>query len=83
LTGKYDIALRVAADGDGKRMHIEIDGVNITGSIEVPNTGGWQTWTTVTVKDIDLVQGQHVMRVAFDANYMNLIIWNLRIHRRR
>lgn len=72
LTGKYDIALRVAADGDGKRMHIEIDGVNITGSIEVPNTGGWQTWTTVTVKDIDLVQGQHVMRVAFDANYMNL-----------
>lgn len=71
-TGKYDLNLRVAADGTGKMLHVEIDDVNITGSIAVPNTGGWQVWQTIGVDNLSLTQGQHVMRIVFDSDYFNL-----------
>jgi hypothetical protein len=72
VSGKYDLNARVAADGDGKLFHIEMDGTDVTGPVNVPNTGGWQTWQTVSIKDINLTAGEHVMRIAFDASYMNL-----------
>ncbi|WP_051312831.1 carbohydrate-binding protein [Sporocytophaga myxococcoides] len=71
-TGSYDLDVRVAADGDGKVFHIEMDGKDVTGPINVANTAGWQTWKTVTVNDISLTAGEHIMRIAFDASYMNL-----------
>jgi poly(3-hydroxybutyrate) depolymerase len=71
-TGYYDLDLRVAADGTGKVFHIEMDGEDVTGPVSVPNTGGWQIWQTVTVKDVYLTSGKHNMRVVFDASYMNL-----------
>lgn len=69
--GLYDLDLRLAADGDGKTMHIEVDGEDITGSIDVPNTAGWQVWNTITVENIDLTAGTHDLRVVFDSDYMN------------
>lgn len=71
-TGAYDLDLRVAAEGDGKTLHIEMDGVDVTGPVNLPNTGGWQTWATMTVKNVNLTEGKHVMRIAFDSDYMNL-----------
>jgi GH35 family endo-1,4-beta-xylanase len=71
-TGLYNIELRLATEGTGKLLHIEIDGQNITGDIEVPNTAGWQKWETASLNNISLSQGQHVMRVVFDASYLNI-----------
>jgi hypothetical protein len=71
-TGPYNFYLRVAANGDGKVMHIEIDGADVTGPVAVPNTAGWQSWTTVNAGNINLTQGIHIMRLAFDADYMNI-----------
>jgi xylan 1,4-beta-xylosidase len=68
----YNIDLRLAADGDSKTLHIEMDGQDISGPVSVPNTGGWQKWTTVTLNNINLTKGQHVMRISFDANYFNI-----------
>ncbi|MBC7390543.1 MAG: carbohydrate-binding protein, partial [Opitutaceae bacterium] len=70
--GKYDLSLRVATDAAGKTMHAEIDGQNITGAITIPNTGGYQTWQTVTVPNLSLTIGKHTLRLAFDADYFNL-----------
>jgi enterochelin esterase-like enzyme len=70
--GKYDLNLRVAADGTGRTFHVEMDNKDITGDITVPNTGGWQKWETVTVPGIDLTAGQKLMRIVFDSDYMNL-----------
>jgi hypothetical protein len=71
-TGKYDLDLRLAKDGDGGLMHIEMDGVNVTGAINVPNTGGWQTWQTKKLTGINLSAGEHIMRIVFDSDYSNL-----------
>jgi hypothetical protein len=65
-TGSYDLALRLANTGTGAALHVEVDGVNVTGSLTVPNTGGWQTWTTVTKAGINLTAGQHIVKVSFD-----------------
>jgi len=70
--GLYNLNLRVASDGAGKTFHIEMDGVNSTGSITVPNTAGWQNWSTVTINNLNLTTGQKVMRVVFDSDYINL-----------
>ena len=69
--GTYDLDLRMAADGDGKTFHIEIDGEDVSGPVAVPNTGGWQTWETVTVEGLDLTSGEHEVKIVFDSDYMN------------
>jgi hypothetical protein len=71
-TGNYDLDIRLATDGDGKTFHIEMDGTDITGTVNAPNTGGWQTWQTLSLNNIRLEVGEHVMRIAFDSDYMNL-----------
>lgn len=77
-TGTYSLHLRVASEGEGKTMHLEMDGTDISGPLEVPNTGGWQKWTTVTFDNIDLTEGQHIFRFVFDADYMNFNYFELR-----
>jgi hypothetical protein len=66
--GPYDLMLRLASSGSGGVLHLEIDGANATGPITVPNTGGWQTWRTVTVPRVSLRAGSHSLRLAFDVN---------------
>lgn len=66
--GTYNFEARVATNGPGGTIHVEFDGENKTGPIQIPNTGGWQTFQTITVPGIDLSAGPHVMRVSMDAN---------------
>ena len=64
----YTLDARVAASGAGGTLHVEIDGANVTGNITVPNSGGWQTWRTVSIANILMSAGPHMMRVSFDTN---------------
>ncbi|RPI00456.1 MAG: carbohydrate-binding protein [Calditrichaeota bacterium] len=70
--GTYNVEVRVAAPSTGGTLHIEFGSVNKTGTMTVPQTGGWQTWTTVTKTGVSLAAGQQVMRVAMDAGNFNL-----------
>ncbi len=64
--GTYAFDMRIASAGAGGTFHIESDGVNVTGAMSLINTGGWQTWQTVTASNINLTAGQHVLRLVFD-----------------
>ena len=70
--GTYDLNARVASSGGGGAFHVEVDGTDVTGSVSVGGTGGWQSWTTVTVSGIDLTAGEHVLRVAVESAGFNL-----------
>src|SRR5262249_22527479 len=48
------------------RFHVEIDGVDKTGAIAVPDTGGWQVWQTISIPGIAITAGPHVIRVSLD-----------------
>jgi N-acetylneuraminic acid mutarotase len=64
--GAYTLDLRVASLGPGGAMHVEAGGANLTGSLTIPDTGGWQSWQTLSVP-VQLSAGQQVLRVAFDS----------------
>jgi beta-glucanase (GH16 family) len=74
--GYYDFNFRVATVNTGGLLHVEFDGVDVTGTVEIPNSGDWQNWITKTVHYIPLKSGQHLMREVidwggFDINYFN------------
>jgi hypothetical protein len=64
--GTYTLDIAVANKGTGGKFHVEVDGVNVTGSISLPNTGDWQRWQTVTRTGINLGVGQRIVRLVFD-----------------
>jgi cytochrome c len=64
--GRYTLSCRVAGVVDGGVFHIEFDGVDKTGAIAVPNTGGWQTWQSVNINNVALNAGPQVMRLVLD-----------------
>jgi beta-glucanase (GH16 family) len=61
--GLYRLDARVASQNTGGTFHLEFNGVNRTGDVVVPATGGWQQWTTVS-RQFGLTQGSYVMRFA-------------------
>jgi len=53
-----------------------VNGVNKTGPLTVPNTGGWQTWTTVQKTSISLAAGPQTWRLVMDSNGSNGAVAN-------
>jgi beta-xylosidase len=71
--GNYDLDLRVACSGDGRTVSLSMDDVSIASNVAIPNTTGWQTWTTTSVKNIPLKAGQQIMRLTIGAtDYVNI-----------
>jgi hypothetical protein len=66
--GTYDIDVRVASPSSGGTFHIEVNGVNKTGPLTVPNTGGWQMWSTIRKASVSLAAGPQVWRLVMDTN---------------
>ena len=59
--GTYTIDIRVASNATGGNFHIEFNGQDETGNINLPSTGGWQNWTTVSAT-VTLPAGTQMMR---------------------
>ena len=64
-TATYALELRVASASTGGTLRVEVDGVDVTGSLIVPNTGGWQAWQTIRKEGIVLQAGLRRIRVVF------------------
>ncbi|MEL6135504.1 MAG: carbohydrate-binding protein, partial [Bacteroidota bacterium] len=70
--GTYQLDYRVASAGSSGRFYVEIDGTNVSGSINVPYTGGWQTWTTLTTQGVTLSEGIHTLYVRITGSDFNM-----------
>jgi hypothetical protein len=60
--GTYKLELRVASDGPGGLLQVKADNVDKTGNWQVPNTGGWDTWQTIS-RNVTLSAGVQVLRL--------------------
>ncbi|HZS14730.1 MAG TPA: carbohydrate-binding protein, partial [Candidatus Dormibacteraeota bacterium] len=71
--GTYSVAFRLASPyGITDALHIaNSSGANLSGALAVPNTGGYQTWTTVAAS-VTLPAGQQTLTVVQDSNGYNL-----------
>lgn len=72
VSSLYTVDVRVAAPGTGRQFHIEMDGTDVSGPVNVPNTGGFQAWQTVNVVIGSITAGSHTFRFVMDANDLNL-----------
>jgi hypothetical protein len=68
----YDINIRVASGANSGKFHFIMDGVEISAPFSVPNSGGWQTWQTVTVQDVILSSTDKKLRFYADAQGFNM-----------
>jgi len=72
-TGKYNLTLRVACNGDGRTVSLQSNGVDIAANVAISNTTDWQTWTDITVNNIQLTAGVQILRLTIGAtDYINL-----------
>ncbi|TCN54641.1 PKD domain-containing protein [Flavobacterium circumlabens] len=71
-TGNYDIKLRISTPYENRKVHLEVDGVNVTGVITIPNTTGFQNWQTVNIPNIPLTQSVHTITLFFDEADINI-----------
>lgn len=68
--GTYTIDLRVASPNNGATVECQINGTTIS-TVAIPNTGGWQSWTTVT-QSINLSAGTQTLRLFSTGNSWNI-----------
>ncbi len=61
-SGAYDVTARVSSNGPGGAFRIELDGVDISGRIQIPDTGGWVEWRTISF-EADIAAGNHDLRI--------------------
>lgn len=71
--GRYTVSFRVAAPSAvTDAFHLSNStGVNLSGPVSIPTTGGWQTWTTVTAT-VTLAAGQQVLTLSEDNSGWNI-----------
>ncbi|WNG25040.1 family 43 glycosylhydrolase [Cystobacter fuscus] len=63
-SGTYTVSARVATQtANGSSLRILFDGKKV-GTLAVPNTGEWQTYTTVSTQ-VNLVAGKHILQLRF------------------
>ncbi|HEY1013679.1 MAG TPA: carbohydrate-binding protein [Herpetosiphonaceae bacterium] len=68
--GSYAVQYRVASTGTSGQIQLR-SGATTLATTAVPNTGGWQTWTTVQAT-VNLAAGQQTLRVHAGGGGFNL-----------
>ena len=70
-TSSFDIVARLASNTTGKSVHVEIDGVNVSGTLTAPSSG-WQSFADVTAKNVSIASGSHKLRLVMDTGSTNV-----------
>ncbi len=66
--GVYKVEAQVAVPGTGS-FHLEVNNENVTGTVGVPNTGGWGTFWWISVPDITFTEGRHKIKYYFEGGH--------------
>jgi lysophospholipase L1-like esterase len=71
-TASFRVAAVAAVGTNAGHFHLQTpSGTNLTSAIDVPGTGGWQTWTTITAS-VPLAAGPQVLELFEDTGGYNL-----------
>ncbi len=65
-TASYRIEMKVACDKRGGQFRLEFDGVDRTGPVEVPDTGGWKILKPFAKGGVKLEAGRYAMKLVLD-----------------
>jgi endoglucanase len=79
--GVYAVDFRIAAAGSGGRLRLLMDGSPLSATQNVPATGGWKIWRTVSDTGLTLDAGRHAFRVEAVRGGFNLLSLEFRLIR--
>ena len=68
----YDFTIHYSANGTNAQFGIDLDGVELLSSTNLPTTGGWDSYQTSSQKSISLDAGRHIIRFKIINNGFNL-----------
>jgi hypothetical protein len=73
-SGWYDIELRAATNFDfpDSAFRVEVDGVNVTGTVVLSDTGGWSNYQWIGKRTLTLNAGTHILKVVSEQQYFDL-----------
>jgi len=66
-SGLYTFQGRFQPAGSGASFHVEVDGNDVTGKLNIPSSGKNAAWKTISRKNVSLSAGKHIVRIAFDS----------------
>ncbi|HET9956736.1 MAG TPA: carbohydrate-binding domain-containing protein, partial [Polyangiaceae bacterium] len=67
----YELIVRAASEEVGQTVHVEVDGVDVSGPLTSP-AQGWQAFADVRVPQVALSAGLHTVRLVFDTGMVNV-----------
>jgi Carbohydrate binding module (family 6) len=67
-SGIYRVEMLVASAKAGGTFHLAFDGVNRTGPITIPDTGGWQRLAPLVKNDVRLEAGRYAMKMVMETD---------------
>jgi len=70
-TAAYAVKFRYAGSDQGTTIKIQANEADITGSVSLPPTSGYQNWASLTIDDVILYKGEQKLKVAFEKGGAN------------
>lgn len=64
-SGQFNLSVRAASLGQSGTFRVLVDG-QVAGTFSTADTGGWQTYKTLSQTGVNVSQGQHVVRFQMD-----------------
>jgi hypothetical protein len=61
--GTYEMTARIASGISSSEFELQLDGVSLTGTVDVPNTGGYQNWRRLNLGTADFPSGTYTLRL--------------------
>jgi endoglucanase len=68
----YGLKIRYASNSGNSKLKFKIDGGDLTKTINLPSTGGWQNWDTYMVENVIFPGGRHKIKMMVEAGGVNL-----------
>jgi len=62
IAGNADCVFTYAVNDDSRSMELTVNGSNAVSSLDFPDTGGWNSWSTVSAT-VSLLSGRNTVRI--------------------
>jgi len=67
----YAVQFRYSSPGSASKVRLQVNDADVTGSVSLPSTGGYQSWATMTINDVVLYKGTQKLKVIFEKGGSN------------
>ncbi|MBN1414985.1 MAG: cellulase family glycosylhydrolase [Bacteroidales bacterium] len=71
-SNSYIASVRYSDQSATGKIRLEVDQTDVTGSVSIPPTDGWQNWKTQILGSFLLEEGKHTLRVVTETSGFNL-----------